>query len=428
MDGATLQQSIMAGGLAILGTLGGIYASALRALSRSRLELLLNERGETMNGFLRRVIDDERTVRLAAALWQALAMGAFLLYAAVLWVAPASHWQSWVLRAILLLAVTGLLRAVAVLAGEAASERLVREVAALGYFLTYPLRPFVRVILVGQQVVARSLGFDPNPSSGAREEEVMAAVSDGVLDEVVEEEQKEMIEGIFDLKDADVADVLTPRTEMVSLVSDLSLSDAISVAVEEGHSRLPVHGGTRDNVLGIFYVRDAFRYWETPRDELPPLQEILRKPVFVPETKKVSELLHEMQRNQVHLCVVLDEYGGTAGVVTIEDVLEEIVGEIQDEFDEGEIPVEIQRLDDDTYVVEGQTHVHEVNEVLHADVIPENDDYETVAGFVLDELGHIPQSGERFTYGPLELEVLAADERKVDRIKVVRNRTAEEGG
>jgi len=427
-----VRQAAIAGGLAVLGTAGGVYAAALRAYSRSRLEELLRERDEEMTPFLRHVVEEEAVGRLAAALWHAFAVGGFRISSTRTWSTPAvarengGQWLPIVGYSAALLGVVGLLRALSGLAGEAAPERLIHAVASSAWLLTTPLRPLARLILAVRTIIARGLGRTTEKSEEDREEAVLAAVSDGVLDEVVEQEQKEMIASIFELKDADVADILTPRTEMVSIEVESSVSEAICTAIENGHSRLPVHAGTRDNVVGIFYVRDALQYWDSRPDQVPALRDLMRKPLFIPETKKISELLQEMQRGKVHLGVVLDEYGGTAGLVTIEDVLEEIVGEIQDEFDEGETAVEIERIDDDTIIADGQVHVHEVNHALDMDRIPEDDDYETLAGFVLDELGHIPEAGESFEVRSLRIEVLSADERRVGRVKVERTRATEE--
>jgi CBS domain containing-hemolysin-like protein len=198
--------------------------------------------------------------------------------------------------------------------------------------------------------------------------------------------------------------------------------------MEKGYSRLPAYQGNRDNIVGIFYVRDALRHWRKPPEERPPLLELLRPSLFVPETKLISELLAEMRRGESHMAVVLDEYGGTAGLVTMEDVLEEIVGDIQDEFDAkaADSDGKVRMVDDHTLVADGNAHVSEINKLLGDDVIPEDDDYETAAGFVLDNLGHIPKIGESFVYDEkLAVRVLQADERRVRRVRLQMTERAE---
>ncbi len=180
--------------------------------------------------------------------------------------------------------------------------------------------------------------------------------------------------------------------------------------------------------MGIFYVRDALRHWNKPPDERPPLADVLRPPLFVPETKLIPDLLAQMRGGESHMAVVLDEYGGTAGLVTMEDVLEEIVGDIQDEFDSREAGNDgrARKMDDHTVIADGHAHVSEINKMLGDDVIPEDDDYETAAGFVLDNLGHIPKIGESFVYdGKVGVRVLQADERRVRRIRFQMTGSAE---
>ncbi len=439
MVGAVAEQCAsftIAGGLAMLAGFGGAYEAALLSVSRSRLEELLaessNGNAQPVGAFLRAIISGKESIRLSAALLHALAFSGFLFYSWHTWVmdlAP-KDLSSACLNIALIFVAAAVLRAIAVLGGGVEEEGLILNGARCAWGLTLPLRPFAWMILKVAKVIARSLGWKTEMSKEElleeREEEVIAAVSDGELDGVVAEEEREMIEGIFDLKDSDAADVFRPRTDMVSVAVESRIGDAIAVALESGFSRLPVHEQTRDNIVGIFYVRDALQHWGKTAQEIPSLREILRQPLFVPETKKVPELLREMREEQTHMAIVLDEYGGTAGLVTIEDVLEEIVGEIHDEYDSEEAEAPIRMVDAKTLIAEGWTHVHDVNEAFDTDIIPEDDDYETLGGFVLDNLGHIPAKGETFAYKALHLEVLDADERRVTRVRVHRQDDAEE--
>ncbi len=411
--------------LALLGAAGGAYEAALLAASRSRLEELLEERGAQPSRFLSGIVSGDPTARLSAAVLHAVGNGAFLLYALAVWLAPLADVHGWtaprtLLVALAFLLVTVLLRSAGTLAGAHEAEALVLAAAGPVWLLTLPLRPVVRAMLVGSRVLARGFGLEATDNGEESEERIIAAVSDASLDGLVAEEQREMIEGIFHLKDADVADVITPRTEMVSVQADAPIATAIQAALENGHSRLPVHETTRDEIVGIFHVRDALPFWGRDPKQAPRLRDILRPPVFVPETKSVSQLLTEMQRDKTHMAIVLDEYGGTAGLVTIEDVLEEIVGEIHDEFDVGEEAFEIRAIDAHTLVADGQAHVSEINEALDEDLIPEDDDFETAGGFVLDRLGHIPKAGESFEEAGLQFKVLAADARRIRRIQIRR--------
>ena len=207
---------------------------------------------------------------------------------------------------------------------------------------------------------------------------------------------------------------------MKSISVTESLSNAIKISIDCGHSRLPVHEETRDNVVGIFYVRDALKYWDF--EDKPRLIDLTHKPVFVPETQKVVNLLQLMQSSHTQVAIVLDEYGGTAGLVTIEDILEELVGEIQDEYDKHDDESGITTYSKYHIISEGQTHVSDINKELDEDIIPEDHDYETIGGFVLDNLGHIPKTGEEFRYEDIEVKILDADERRVLKVELKRDK------
>lgn len=406
----------------LFGGFAGAYEAAIQSFRVSRLEDLLESNGRKRDRFLNDILEQTNAFRLAAAFASALCNGAFLLYAGGVWVVPhieggVLQGTGWAHMAYVLLALM-LLRGISALSGDILAEKLVLSMARPAWFLTLPLRPVTRLLLGAHRVVARGVGREVNKSREDLEDEVIAAVSDGELKGVVEEEQREMIERVFELRDSDVADIFTPRTEMVTVEVADGLEEAIRVSVESGHSRLPVHEGTRDNIIGIFYVRDALLHWNGGREKAPPLREMLRKPLFVPETKNVGELLQEMQRGKLHIAIVLDEYGGTAGLVTIEDVLEELVGEIHDEFDKEEIVSTIRRVNPHTIIAHAQEHVHSVNEALDNELLPEDDDYETLGGFVLDNLGHIPEAGEAFTHEGWRFRILSADERRVGEVEI----------
>ncbi len=413
----------MAGGLLLLSGVVGAFEVAVREISLSKLADLLKAYGKREDRFLQRITGASALYRIAAAITQALCNGIFVVFAFYTWVLPRigeskdiARWPVlW--RVLLILGLVAVIKSAAHLVGDALEERIILRLARAAWLLTAPLRPLAALILAVERLVARSLGHADKDEMEDLEEDVIAAVSDSERAGLVDEEQREMIERLVYFKDMDVADIFTPRTEMISIPADASLSEAIRIALEAGHSRLPVYRETRDNVIGIFYVRDALEYWDR-QGEAPPLEQILRKPLFVPETKNVAELLQEIQRTRMQIAVVLDEYGGTAGLVTIEDVLEEIVGEIQDEYDKHEEVFELQRIDEHTLVADGHVHVSDVNEALGVDVIPEDDDFETLAGFVLDNLGHIPRPEEGFAFESLRVKILSADERRVGRVEI----------
>ncbi len=250
-------------------------------------------------------------------------------------------------------------------------------------------------------------------------DEIRAAVEDRDEGEELAEEAKDWIENIVEFKDEDVAGVMTPRTELVCVVSDSSLKDAVNIAVEAGHSRLPVYEEKLDNIIGTFYVRDAAKLLATGDTTLldSRVTEHIRPPYFVPESKKIGDLFREFKKRRVHIAIVVDEYGGTAGVVSLEDVIEEIVGEIVDEYDpEVEEPLTILEKGQ-LAEVDAKVHVSDINEALSVE-LPESDDYETIGGFVFGHLGRIPKTGESFQAHGLEITIISAGPRVVERIRV----------
>ncbi|MHC4940184.1 MAG: hemolysin family protein [Planctomycetota bacterium] len=246
------------------------------------------------------------------------------------------------------------------------------------------------------------------------EDEILSAVDEGTREGTLEVAEKQMIEGIIDLRDIDADHIMTPRTEMISLPMDSSFEEAVERSRERGLSRLPVYRETPDDIAGVLFMKDLLPY--LGQEQTPPIESLLRRPLFVPQTKNVQELLQEMRARQTHLAIVLDEYGGTAGLVTIEDILEEIVGEIADEH-EGATRDEVTRLSDNAATVEGKTHIDDLNDALDID-LPESEEYETVGGLLFTRLGRVPSPGEHWDHEGVRFTVLDSDERRVHRVKV----------
>lgn len=409
--------------LGLVNFLSGAYESALLGASRSRIKRVLETRTPPASSFLAKAASGDPSILMRVDLLYVFSTALFMCFG--VWTLIRNEevlsLSEFAWGAAVFLVALFLIRMAANPVGDYFAERLVVGAALPMAGLTGPFCPLAWLALAAETVFTRAVGVEEEDEEDEREAEVIDAVSDGQLDGVVEDGQKEMIEGIFEFKDSDVADIIVPRTEMTTANADSPLSEVIALAMDKGYSRLPVYQGNRDNIIGIFYVRDALRHWDRPMEERPPLTDILRQPLFVPETKLIPELLAEMRRGQSHMAVVLDEYGGTAGLVTIEDVLEEIVGDIQDEFDAkaADTDGKVKKVDEYTLVADGHAHVGEINKMLGSDLIPEDDDYETAAGFVLDNLGHIPKVGESFVYEEkLTVRVLQADERRVRRVRL----------
>jgi CBS domain containing-hemolysin-like protein len=254
----------------------------------------------------------------------------------------------------------------------------------------------------------------------AIEEEIRSIVGEGHREGLLEDEAREMIEGVIDLGDAYVSQIMTPRTDMHMIHVEVPWETLLADVIESSHTRIPVFDKTRDDIVGILYVKDLLPELATgDPNSRTALRDLVRKPLFVPETKAVDDLLQMFQQLRTHIAVVLDEYGGVSGLVTIEDVLEEIVGEIDDEYDP-ETVEEIQRIDDHACEALGRTHIDEINETMNLE-LPEDGDYDTIGGLVFSELGRIPQAGEEVVWqDKVRISVLEATKRRVDRVRIER--------
>ncbi len=244
------------------------------------------------------------------------------------------------------------------------------------------------------------------------EQDLLDAVSQGELLRAVGEEEKEMIESIIEFRDSDVAEIMTPRTEMEAIEVSASLDEIKTLIREIGHSRIPIFEENIDNVVGIIYAKDLLHITDADFNA----KVLMRKPLFIPMSKNLRDLLHELRTQKVHMAIVLDEYGGTAGLVTIEDILEELVGDIVDEYDEDE-PEPLTHIDADTVDIDARMRVDEINEELDIK-LPDTDDYETVGGFVFSTMGHVPAVGERCTHDNVEIQVIDAEPRRIIRLRL----------
>jgi putative hemolysin len=234
---------------------------------------------------------------------------------------------------------------------------------------------------------------------------------------ISQEEGRELLQSIVDFTETVVREVMTPRPDIVAVRADATLQDLRTLFREQQYSRMPVYGENLDNIIGIVFVKDLVAL---PPTAEPPITTLMRAGYFVPESKRVSELLKEMQRRQAQMAIVVDEYGGTAGLVTVEDLLEEIVGEIRDEYDvESETVVE---EGDGTFVFSGKVSVDEVMDRLGVEI--EREGFETVGGYLLSHLGRMPYVGERFDVDGLDVEVLEVERRRITKVRLRRREPA----
>ena len=296
---------------------------------------------------------------------------------------------------------------------------VLRAVSLAIFPLSYPVLALHR--LASRWRAAR----DEEDDEVTAEDEIMSLLdqdaesADGEAD--LEADERRMIRGIFDLEETTVSTIMTPRVDVEGIDEKASVSAVKALIVACGHSRIPVYRDTIDQVTGIIYAKDLLD--DARVAGATDLGALLHAPTFIPESKRVGEMLKDFRQSRTHLAVVLDEYGGTAGIVTIEDIIEEIVGEIHDEYDGDEAPPATELLADGAMVVDARSTIVQVNEALAAD-LPTNEDYDTVGGYISAQVGRIPQAGEAVTTEHLLAEIVDADPRRIlkAKIRVRRNR------
>jgi len=272
-----------------------------------------------------------------------------------------------------------------------------------------------------QRLFDRSRRKDQVTEDGEEEEEdddsgdLQALIDVGEAEGILEEEEGELIHSIIEFGDTRVSEVMTPRPEIVAVPETATIREARDVILDSKYSRLPVYRDQIDNVEGIIYVRDLLQCWANGRED-ENIKPLVRNVYFIPETKPVAELLEEMQKAHVQLAMVIDEYGGVCGLVTVEDILEEIVGEIEDEDIAGEELEEIVECGEGCYEVLASTEIGKIERLFHMEI--EADDFTTIAGLVINESGNVPEVGELLVFRGLQVEVLQADERRLIRLRV----------
>ena len=248
------------------------------------------------------------------------------------------------------------------------------------------------------------------------EDALRTLVDVGQKDGILEQEERKMIHSIFQLDDTLAREIMVPRIDVHALEIGAPLSVAVDTLLNSGYSRVPVYEENIDHILGLLYAKDLLQVWREGNGQKDLRRDLLREPYFVPEAKKLDELLAEMQQKRTHMAIVVDEYGGVAGVVTLEDIIEEIFGEIQDEYDEEELPY--RRLENGDYVFQGRIDLDDFNEIMDCDL--PNDEADTLGGYIYTRLGQIPIAGESLTQDDLTLTVELVSKRRIRKVRAQR--------
>jgi CBS domain containing-hemolysin-like protein len=298
----------------------------------------------------------------------------------------------------------------AVLNSERAALIVAKPVVAIGDFP--PMRFLARGLIAASNVLLPGKGLKQGPY--VSEEELLALTDAAADDDVIEQEERELIRSVFEFGDTVAREVMVPRPDMVAVEGSQNVTDVIEVALRHGYSRIPVYDENIDNIIGVVFTKDLLRAEREGRADVG-VRNLAREGLFVPESKPVAELMREMQKRKLHLAFVLDEFGDTAGLVTLEDLIEELVGEITDEYDVEEAPIE--RLPNGDVRVNGKMSIDEVNELLKIQ-LPEGDDWDTVAGLLFNRLGHVPVDGEPVVVAGHTLTAERVQGRRIGRVRI----------
>jgi putative hemolysin len=382
--------------------------AGLISISRARVRLMAG-RGVPRAEILKSFIEERSSLLGALALARNVAIVAGAAVAVSILTRERGH--SWELIAGIVIAALALFALL-----EAVPRALVaRNPERWGLRLAPFIGPFKllfggagRLLSIPARAVAR-------PPTGEEEEEMLRLMEIEEDEGDLEDEERKMIRGVFGLEDTAVREIMTPRTDIAAVDTDATADDVVQLIIERGFSRIPLYEKNADAIVGIVYAKDLFR--DLARNRMPKqLRDIARPAFFVPESKRLDDLLTDMRKQRVHMAIVVDEYGGTAGLVTIEDLLEEIVGEIEDEYDT--IEQNVVRISDDEALLDGRVSIDDLNELFDTQV--KNEDYDTVGGCVFHNLGRVPQIGDDVETAGVKLTVLSVDGHRIKRLRALR--------
>ena len=405
-------------GLVILALLLAAFASlsdtALKSISRAKLQRMIDEgvpRAKAYESFLQRPAVLASTiiiVNTVALMLAASAATAFVLRNFGGGLAPPLGVFA-TFAAVLLLSQV-LPKLVAAHRPEMATVVVARPLEVLAFVLS----PIFRLLRGLAGILERLVGAKHVPDGPlVTEEELRILVTVGEDQGILEEDEREMIHGIFDMEETTAREIMVPRIDVCALEAEKSIVEAVNTIIDEGYSRIPVYEETIDNIVGVLYAKDLLKCLKDGELDMP-VRGLVRPAYFIPDSKKIDELLHELQQRKVHMAIVMDEYGGTAGLVTIEDLLEEIVGEIQDEYDIEE--AKIIALGDGQAIFDATVSIDDVNDTLRLHL--EAEDFDTIGGLVYTYLGTMPKAGDEVSVDGVTISVLQVDGRRIKKVRV----------
>ena len=427
--------------LLLLITLNAFFAAseiALISLNDNRIRLLADE-GHKKAKLIKNLLDEPSRflatiqigITLAGFLASAFASESFSDRIAQALVGAGVPVPEIWLKTISMVLVTMILAYFTLVLGELVPKRLaMKRAEAISMFAATPLNvlstvtyPFVKLLTLSTNFCVRLFGVDPDEEDEkVTEEEIRLMVDVGGERGTIHESEKLMINNVFEFNNKTADEIMTHRTEISALPVEADLKRVVELINIDKYSRIPIYQGNIDNIVGVLHTRDMAQYIGIDQESAQEhfdLKALIRPPYFVPSSKRTDELFKELQRQKTHMAIILDEYGGTAGIVTIEDLIEEIMGNIFDEYDVEEI--EIDKLDDNTFIISGSTSLDLVSEYLKVNLPIE--DYDTMGGFIVGQLGRIPKKDEKpsFEFNGLVFKVESVEKRRVIKVKVCRS-------
>jgi len=299
-----------------------------------------------------------------------------------------------------------------------AGEKILSRTYRLLMFLALIISPILYVFRLYDGLVRRLAGvvqISPEEQQEEKQEEFLNGLERRRTEGVLDKEEQKMIEHVLELSETTANEIMTPRTDIVAVEANSDLHTILETINTAGHTRVPVYEDHIDNIVGLIYAKDLLAEIGKNPAEFK-LRDQMREAYFVPETKPLRVLLHEFQTQKQHIAIVLDEYGGTAGIITLEDILEELVGEITDEYEQTP-PEPIKKIDQDTIEVDARIHIDDLNDQFELN-LPEDEDYDTIGGFVCSHLGYIPKAGEGFDYEKIKFSIISAEPRRIKHIRI----------
>jgi putative hemolysin len=400
-----------------------VNSIALRIFSRAKLQEAFKKANRQNNGedLTDRIVANVEKLTLASSLYRLVFNMFTLLLLVAAFVQPSTELP--ISRYVLVFVIAVVIFSIFSLAiphawAKHAGEKVLSRSYKVLLFFAVIASPIIYIFKLYDGFVRRLAGVvesTPEEQQEEKQEEFLTDLEQHRMEGTVDEEEQQMIEKVLELNDRTADQIMTPRTDIVAVEVNSDLQTVLQTITDAGHTRVPVYENNIDNIVGLVYAKDLLSEIGKSSTDFR-LRDKIRQAYFVPETKPLRALLHEFQNQKLHIAVVLDEYGGTAGIVTLEDILEELVGEITDEYEQI-MPEPVKKVDENTLEVDARTYIGDLNDKFELN-LPEDEDYDTVGGFVFSRLGYIPKTGEKFDHENLKFTIASAEARRIIRIKI----------